>query len=198
MPYPSRFSLWTRYLYSFRRIPAISEFDWHFTPMHKSSQILATITSSFLLHLLRVLSNCSCIDHSVSGPISSDFLVLTSLSLARPYHLQIHYTKGTPFFSMTALVSLISGSLSLQPCLSFHLSLTLLVLYRCSFVFSLRGLVPLSSNFVLMFYSSLPSAPFYGALLPSLSSLFAGGFRLFEPRSPLLHVSLLISFPPVT
>jgi len=123
--------------------------------MHKSSQILATITSSFLLHLLRVLSNCSCIDHSVSGPIFLDFLVFTSLSLAQTYHLQIHYTKGTPFFSMTALVSMISGSFSLQPCLSFHLSLTLLVLYRCSLVFSLRGLVPLSSNFVLMFYSSL-------------------------------------------
>jgi len=118
--------------------------------------------------------------------------------LARTYHLQIHYTKGTLFLSITAPVSMISGSFSLQPCLSFHLSLTLLVLYRCSLVFSLRGLVPLSSNFVLMFYSSLPSAPFYGALLPSLSSLFAVGFRLFVPRSPLLHVSLLISFPPVT
>jgi len=83
VPYTSKRPLKTRYLYSFRRKPAISEFDWHFTPMHKSSQILATITSSFLLHLIRVLSNCSCIDHSVSGPISSDFLVLTSL-LARP------------------------------------------------------------------------------------------------------------------
>jgi len=144
--------------------------------MHKSSQIIATITGSFLLHLLRVLSNCSYIDHSVSGPISSDFLVLTSLSLARTYLLQIHYTKGTPFLFMTAPVSIISGSLSLLPCFSFHLSLSLLVLYRCSFVFSLRGLVPLSSNFALMFYSSLPLAPFYGSLSPSLFFFLCGGF----------------------
>jgi len=82
VPYTSIHSLETRYLYSFRRKPAISKFDWHFTPMHKSSQILATITSSFLLHLLRVLSNCSCIDHLVSGPICVDSFVFTSLSLA--------------------------------------------------------------------------------------------------------------------
>lgn len=108
MPYTSIQFLKTRYLYSFRRKPAISKFDWHFTPMHKSSQIFATITGSFLLHLLRVFSNCSCIDHLVSGPICVDFFVLTSLSLAYTYHLQIHYTKGTSFFSMTAPVSMIS------------------------------------------------------------------------------------------
>ena len=82
MPYTSIQFSKTRYLYSFRRKPAISKFDWHFTPMHKSSQILATITSSFLLHLLRVLSNCSCIDHLVSGPICADSFVFTSLALA--------------------------------------------------------------------------------------------------------------------
>ena len=82
VPYTSKQPLKTRYLYSFRRKPAISKFDWHFTPMHKSSQILATITSSFLLHLLRVLSNCSYIDHLVSGPICVDSFVFTSLSLA--------------------------------------------------------------------------------------------------------------------
>lgn len=46
-----------------------------------------------------------------------------------------------------------------QPCfLSFQLSLTLLVLYRCSCIFSLRGLVPLSSILVLMIYSLFPFA----------------------------------------
>src|SRR3990167_4394727 len=33
----------------FRGEPAISEFDWHFTPIHKSSQNLATFTGSALL-----------------------------------------------------------------------------------------------------------------------------------------------------
>ena len=83
-----------------------------------------------------------------------------TISLANPLY------KRYAIFSMTALVSMIFGSLSLQPCLSFHLSLTLLFLYRCSFVFSLRGLVPLSSNFALMFYSSLPFAPFTGLSYP--------------------------------
>jgi len=70
-----------------------------------------------------------------------------------------------------------------QPCfLSFQLSLTLLVLYRCSCIFSLRGLVPLSSILVLMIYSlfllcrftAIPPPLFgghrfsYGNLLPSL------------------------------
>jgi hypothetical protein len=93
VPYTSIQLFETRYLYSFRRKPAISKFDWHFTSMHKSSQIIATITSSFLLHLLRVLSNCSCIDHSVSGPIFLDCtfrfhfaFACPTISLANPLY----------------------------------------------------------------------------------------------------------------
>lgn len=36
------------YLNSFRRKPAISKFDWLFTPNHRSSEIFATITGSLL------------------------------------------------------------------------------------------------------------------------------------------------------
>lgn len=101
-----------------------------------------------------------------------------------------------------------------QPCfLSFQLSLTLLVLYRCSCIFSLRGLVPLSSILVLMIYSlfllcrfTAITPPYSGALVLlresfTLSVLFCSPmlrFWLFVPRSPLLHKSLLISFPSVT
>jgi len=36
------------YLNRFRRKPAISKFDWPFTPNHKSSQYFSTYTSSVL------------------------------------------------------------------------------------------------------------------------------------------------------
>ena len=38
----------TRYLNSFRGEPAISEFDWPFTPSHKSSRSIATDMGSAL------------------------------------------------------------------------------------------------------------------------------------------------------
>jgi len=52
---PCKNTLTTHYLNSFRRKPAISQFDWLFTPNHRSSEIFATITSSFLHFLLRTL-----------------------------------------------------------------------------------------------------------------------------------------------
>lgn len=42
----------TYYLNSFRRKPAISKLDWHFTPFHKSSQVIATTLGSFLHSVL--------------------------------------------------------------------------------------------------------------------------------------------------
>ena len=44
-----------RYLNSFRREPAITEFDWPFTPKHRSSKVFATTTGSVLHALLRTL-----------------------------------------------------------------------------------------------------------------------------------------------
>jgi len=40
------------YLHIFRKEPAITEFDWPFTPNHKSSQAFATATSSVFLYIL--------------------------------------------------------------------------------------------------------------------------------------------------
>lgn len=68
------------------------------------------------------------------------------------------------------------------------------------FVFSLRGLVPLSSNRFSLFYSYSPSFSSYGTRLPSLVFflLFEWILWLTQVRSPLLLRSLLISFPSVT
>jgi len=57
--------------------------------------------------LLQSCSTCSWVDHAVSGPIMIYLappppggpLVFTAVSLAYHYHLQIHYTKGTLFYS---------------------------------------------------------------------------------------------------
>ena len=53
--------LYPRHLYVrlalklFRREPAITEFDWPFTPTHKSSESFSTLTSSVLHFLLQKL-----------------------------------------------------------------------------------------------------------------------------------------------
>ena len=46
--YPQQLSFTTHYLNSFRGEPAISEFDWPFTPSHKSSSNIATLIGSVL------------------------------------------------------------------------------------------------------------------------------------------------------
>jgi len=61
-------------------------------------------------------------------------------------------------------------------CSSFQLSLTLLVHYRYLTVFSLRGLVPLSSNKDYSLYSNLNIFTFYRTLLPSLVSIIQNIF----------------------
>lgn len=97
----------------------------------------------------------------------------------------------------------IFGSFSLHLWCSFQLSLTLLVHYRCIRIFSLRVLVPRSSNlFMLYSRSSTCFCLFetYGARLPSLAVSWSSFlvFWLLMVRSPLLHESLLISFPSAT
>lgn len=144
--------------------------------MHKSSQILATITSSFLRHLLRVLSNCSCIDHSVSGPIFSDSLVFTSFSLALEYHLQIHYTKGTSFFLWLLWFLWFS--------VLFHFSFACLFTFhsRYSFSIGVRSFLVLEAWFPFLQTSSwcstplFPPFPFTGLVYPLRSSFFPVGF----------------------
>ena len=55
------------YLNIFRGEPAISGFDRHITPNHKSSHVISPTTSSGLLHSLRRNSPCSWLAHPVSG-----------------------------------------------------------------------------------------------------------------------------------
>jgi hypothetical protein len=69
---PSFYSLYLRkfilrapYLHRFRVKPAISEFDWLFTPIHSSSETNATVTCAGKCHSLP----CPWIAHSVSGLI---------------------------------------------------------------------------------------------------------------------------------
>jgi hypothetical protein len=52
--YPRRLYT-THYLNSFRGEPAISEFDWPFTPSHRSSPDFATSVGSVLQHVLPCL-----------------------------------------------------------------------------------------------------------------------------------------------
>jgi hypothetical protein len=52
--YLRRFSM-RRYLNSFRGEPAITQFDWPFTPKHNSSEAFSTATGSVLHALLRTL-----------------------------------------------------------------------------------------------------------------------------------------------
>jgi len=94
-------------------------------------------------------------------------LILLAIPLYKRYILR----------SQTALIIAIFDFFFTLLCASFQLSLTLLLLYRCIFIFSLRGLVPLSSNRSSLFYSVISKFSFYGTLLPSLVFLLL--FLLF-------------------
>src|SRR5437763_2892912 len=55
------------HLNTFRGEPAISRFDWHFTPTHSSSQPSSTDTGSVLHPEIIRTSTCPWVDHLVSG-----------------------------------------------------------------------------------------------------------------------------------
>ena len=59
------------YLNTFRGEPAISEFDWHFTSTHSSSQHFATYTGSVLHSDIIRTSTWPWVAHSVSGLIQT-------------------------------------------------------------------------------------------------------------------------------
>lgn len=58
----------TLYLNRFRGKPAISKFDWPFTPSQKSSPPFATDVGSVLQRPFSLSSTCFWLDHLVSGP----------------------------------------------------------------------------------------------------------------------------------
>lgn len=112
----------------FRREPAITQLDWHFTTKNNSSENLATVTGSVLHFLIQKVSTWSYLDRWVSGPIIIYLFAQLELAfttytitiiLAYYYYLQIHYTKGT-FYSNCFICS-ISGIIS--QCLALSISI---------------------------------------------------------------------------
>ncbi len=103
---PPRRPSWGLHLNAFRGEPAISEFAWHFTATHSSSQHFATCPGSALHERVPLASAWPWVDHSVSGrygtttrPFGLAFAPAPPdhwLSLAAPYHSSAHSTKGTP------------------------------------------------------------------------------------------------------
>jgi len=74
----------TLYLNRFRGKPAITKFDWPFTPSHNSSPPFSTDVSSVLHIPIKNLSTWSWLDHLVSGlrPITN--YALFKLAFATP------------------------------------------------------------------------------------------------------------------
>ena len=129
----------------FRGEPAISGFDWNFSPIHRSSHGFSTPTwfgppSDFTL-----TSTCPWIGHPVSGlrhatkrPIKTRFpfgSVPEVLNLATYRNSLARSTKSTSSHAYGALTGCrhtVSDSISLPFRGSFHLSLTVLLHYRSS------------------------------------------------------------------
>ena len=72
------------YLNTFRGEPAISGFDWHFTPTHSSSQHFAPYTGSVLHPETIWASTCPWVAHPVSGLIQTTRQTQWKLALRFP------------------------------------------------------------------------------------------------------------------
>ncbi len=112
----------TLYLNRFRREPAISEFDWSFTPNHRSSQRFATRTGSILrsaqltfnLSMVRSLGFGFNATNMMNISSYMPFVDLFSLRLSISFgsacdnNSLTHYTKGTSsgLWTLRLLVSI--------------------------------------------------------------------------------------------
>ena len=135
----------------FRREPAITEFDKLFTPYHKSSDGFVRPTGSGLHDLLQSLhpAHGKLIPLRVVPPPYSRAIharfhcasVGLPLRQRTKVHSPAHSSIGTPSPGLlrapTACRHTVSGTISLPFRGAFHLSLTVLVHYRSSGVFSL-------------------------------------------------------------
>ena len=148
------------HLNAFRGEPAISAFDWHFTPIHRSSHRFAT--RCWVRASTRVLpraSPCPWIAHPVSGRLPCDLIALFRLAFAPAPRCTLRLTsprrstrrfilqkaRRHPLKARLRLVVRRTGfRISFTPpCRgAFHLSLTVLVHYRSPAVFSLGGWSP--------------------------------------------------------
>ncbi len=137
----------------FRREPAITRFDWLFTPYHKSSERITRRNGSGLLCLFGQI-------HPAHGKLTS-FRVYCNPSFVRAINTRFRYASaGKPLRQRNCNNSLAHSSIGTPSrrktsptscrCMvsvlfhspyrgSFHLSLTVLVHYRSLKVFSLTG-----------------------------------------------------------
>ena len=80
----------TLHLNAFRGVRAISEFDWPFTPTHRSSQNFSTFTGSVLHSETIGTSTCPWVDHTVSRlPPLAQRPVKTRFRYASPTRLSL-------------------------------------------------------------------------------------------------------------
>ena len=163
--YPLQSIRMTLYLNRFRRKPAISMFDWPFTPFHNSSPSIATDVSAVLQisfdnwfasienfknlqWMNQNFSTWSWKDHMVSGLLLSTqrtidtrfrFAFTFLFKLAEKRKSLAHYAKGTPKSSRAfeCFWLLNFKCISFPFTGTFHLSLTVLVRYRSYQVFKL-------------------------------------------------------------
>ena len=134
----------------FRGEPAISGFDWNFSPIHKSSPPFSTDVWFGPPWSFTSTSTCSWIGHPVSG-LRHATIALFRLAFASAPNLQfltllhnvtrrsvLQKVRGSTFDSCsTACKHRVSGSFSLPSRGSFHLSLTVLCAIGHQFVFRL-------------------------------------------------------------
>ena len=126
----------------FRGEPAISRFDWHFTPIHSSSHDFSTSLRFGPPRIFTSASPWPWIDHLVSGLRHATYALFRLAFAAAPLSLNlaayrlspIRSTKSTPscliHSTPTDCKHTVSGSISLPSRGAFHLSLTVLVHYR--------------------------------------------------------------------
>jgi len=165
------------YLNTFRGEPAISEFDWPFTPPHKSSPYFATYVGSALPTSVMVfqpahgvitrfrVTYCQ-LCHILTRVCSAFACCLSTLTLCTRWLImqkerlfRLIVTNGI----QGLFHSLVKGS--------FHLSLTVLVRYRSNDVERLRGWSPYLPRMDASWYSLFLSLNCRTGLSPLMHSL---------------------------
>ena len=125
-----------------------------------------------------VLSNCTYIDHSVSGPLGfNSFCSHFALRSLPPNSYKSIIQKVHQLLLIALVLPIYSFFFTLALLFFFTFHSRYSFLYRCSFVFSLSGLVPPSSHVLLRFTLFLPFSFPYRSLLPSLLLVSS---RLFD------------------
>ena len=126
----------------FRGEPAISEFDWNFSPTPTSSPHFSTAWVRASSECYRTFTLDRGRSHGFGSTTTYLFALFRlafaaapplQLNLARERNSPVHSTKGTPSpldRALTFCKHTVSGSFSLRSRGAFHLSLTVLLHYR--------------------------------------------------------------------